>query len=84
MNKIVSKDSTISKKINNKKYKLEKYLNNLDDNRGKIKSYNNSIITLKAQEEDSYKEYNAQYYMYISWTLIALLIGGVTLKTVNK
>ena len=84
MDKIVSNDSNISNKINNKKQKLEKYLNNLDDNRGKIKNYNKSIITLKAQEEDSYKEYNSQYYRYISWTLIAVLFGGITLKTLNK
>ena len=84
MNKIISKDYNMNKKINNKKHKLEKYLNNLDENRDRIKNYNESILTLEAQENDSYKEYNAQYYMYISWTLIALLVGGITLKTVAK
>ena len=84
MNKVISKDTNVNNKINLKKHKLENYLKDLDNNREKIGEFNQSIKTLSAQEEDTSKEYTAQYYMYISWTLVAILIGSITLKTLSK
>ena len=84
MNKVISKDQTINNKINNKKHKLETYLKDLDDNRDKIDEYTKSIVTISEQESDTSKEYTAQYYMYISWTLVAILIGSITIKTLSK
>ena len=84
MNQVISKDTKINNKINLKKHKLENYLKDLDNNREKINKYNQSIKTISAQEEDTSKEYTAQYYMYISWTLVAILIGSITLKTLSK
>ena len=71
----------INNKINNKKHKLETYLKDLDDNRDKIDEYTKSIVTISEQESDTSKEYTAQYYMYISWTLVAILVGRITIKT---
>lgn len=84
MNKVISKDQTINNKINNKKHKLELYLKDLDDNRDKIDEYTKSIVTISEQEADTSKEYTAQYYMYISWTLVAILVGSITIKTLSK
>tara|TARA_Y100000992_G_scaffold160975_1_gene107765 strand:- start:493 stop:1557 length:1065 start_codon:yes stop_codon:yes gene_type:complete len=84
MNKVISKDQTINNKINNKKHKLESYLKDLDNNRDMIDEYTKSIVTISAQEEDASKESTAEYYMYISWTLVAILIGSITIKTLSK
>lgn len=84
MNNVITKDSNINKKINHKKYKLEKYLKDLDNNRDKIDHYNKTLITVNAQEANSSKESVAEYYMFLSWTLMALLIGGLTIKTLSK
>lgn len=84
MNKVISKDENINNKINHKKYKLESYLKDLDNNRDMIDEYTKSIVTISAQEEDTSKESIAQYYIYISWTLVAILIGSITIKTLSK
>ena len=84
MNKVISKDNNINSKIDDKKQKLELYLKDLDDNREKIDEYTKSIDTISAQEEDTSKESVANYYMYISWTLVAILVGSITLRTLNN
>ena len=44
-----------------------------------------TILTeISEQESDTSKEYTAQYYMYISWTLVAILVGSITIKTLSK
>jgi uncharacterized coiled-coil DUF342 family protein len=84
MNKVISKDNTINSKINDKRQKLDTYLKDLDDNKEKIDEYTKSIDTISAQEEDTSKESIANYYMYISWTLVAILVGSITLRTLNN
>lgn len=84
MGNVVSKDYTINRKIQNKRHKLECYLKDLDNNRNRIEDYEKSIKTINAQEHNSSKETTAEYYMYISWSLVAILVGGITIKTLVK
>ena len=61
-----------------------RYLKDLDNNRNRIEDYEKSIKTINAQEYNSSKETTAEYYMYISWSLVAILVGGITIKTLVK
>lgn len=83
-NQVLSKDEKINNTLNLKKHKLEKYLKDLDNNRQMIDNYEKTISTIVAQEEDTEKQYKAEYYMYLTWTLVALLLGGLTIKSLSK
>ena len=77
-------ESNIENKMNEKQKQFRSNIQQLENDRNKMKGFNNNYETIVGLQDDSHLIYNANYYNYLAWSLAAVTIGGITIHQISK
>ena len=77
-------DEELKNSLQVERYELNRHLSNLSKDNDELYKLTQNYNTIKGQEEDSYLKYNSSSYQLILWSILALSIGGITMKQLSK
>ena len=80
IHKLNIKDAKTKEHVNEKKKQVDGYIQTLDKERIELVDYEKNFDTVSAQETDSELKMTSDYYQYLVIGIVALAVGGITVK----
>lgn len=77
-------DDELRRELQVKRYELNSYLTTLSNDNDELYKLTQNYNTLKGQEEDANLKYTSSSYQLVLWSILALSVGGLTLKQLSK
>jgi hypothetical protein len=81
ISKLEVRDSKLNKDITQQKEKLEKYINNFNNNKNSINNLENGQNDFTGNRDDARIRLNMESSRYYTWLMLALIVGAIIFYT---